>query len=227
MSKVVLVSGGNRGIGLGICLQLARLGHQVIMGTRNLDNGKNAISDSSLHIDVQLLDVTDTEKIRELASYIRTKYGQLDVLVNNAGIGIGTKGAVDADLDETKKIFDVNFYGAWQLTMSMLPLLKLSRNGRIINMSSGMGAHKELTGGYAGYRLSKTVLNGLTILLANELAGTAIQVNAMCPGWVKTDMGGPRASRSIKEGADTAVWLATSETIPNGQFLRDRKEIAW
>lgn len=224
--KTILVTGGNRGIGLEICNQLAVQGHTVIMGTRDLERGQNVAKTLSGKVHVMQLDVTDPESIKSLANDIDEEFGHLDVLINNAGIGVGNSGAVDADPEEVKAIMATNFYGPWYTIQGLIPLLKKSTDGRIVNMSSGMGAMSDLTGGYAGYRLSKTSLNGLTILLANELAGE-VKVNAMCPGWVRTDMGGSGAPRSVKQGADTAVWLATADPIPTGKFFRDRREISW
>ena len=165
--------------------------------------------------------------ISSVAKYIKTKYNHLDVLINNAGIGIGNKGTLEADFDEIKQMMATNFYGAWRLSIALMPLLKASNKGRIINMSSGMGGMADLTGGYAGYRLSKSSMNALTILMANELKGSGISVNAMCPGWVRTDMGGAGASKSVEQGADTAVWLATNPEITTGKFFRDREIIPW
>ena len=226
-SKVVLVTGGNRGIGLEICRQLAELKHTCIMASRDLEKGLAAANSIQAKLDVQALDVANSRQITDLASLVEEKYGKLDVLINNAGIGIGSKGAVDADMEEVKKIMETNFYGPWRITQDFIPLLKKSADGRIVNMSSGMGAHADLVGGYAGYRQSKSALNALTILCSNELTKSNIKVNAMCPGWVRTDMGGEGASRSVEEGADTAVWLSLEQEIPNGKFLRDRKVIPW
>lgn len=227
MKKVILVSGGNRGIGLGICKALDKLGHIALIGSRNVEKSKDCFEVQTQGTKLIELDVTEPKSMDKAAEKIEKEFGKLDVLVNNAGIGIGNKGAVDADLSEVRKIMDTNFFGAWQLARQMLPLLEKSDDGRIINMSSGMGALDDLHGGYAGYRLSKTALNGLTILLANELAAKGILVNAMCPGWVRTDMGGQGAPRSVVQGADTAVWLATASNIGTGSFYRDRMAISW
>jgi len=227
MSKTILVTGGNRGIGLEICCQLAELGHKVIMGARNLENGNSAAAKIGSHIDVQEMDVTNTEHIIALKKYLTDTYGCLDVLINNAGIGIGSNGVVDADLIEVKEIMETNFYGPWRMTKELMPLLDKSQEGRIINISSGMGALDDLVSGYAGYRMSKSALNALTILTANELKNSPVKVNAMCPGWVKTEMGGAGAHRSVEQGADTAVWLSTEENISSGLFYRDRKVISW
>lgn len=227
MQKVILVTGGNRGIGLEICRELAEGGHNVIMGTRDLAKGKLVARELGHSIDVQQLDVTNEEQVTAIALYISMEYSRLDVLINNAGIGIGSNGAIDVNLAEVKKIMETNFYGPWRLTQALLSILNNSEEGRIVNISSGMGALDDLTGGYAGYRMSKSSLNALTILMANELSGSSVKVNSMCPGWVKTDMGGAGATRSVEQGADTAVWLALEKEIPHGKFLRDRKIISW
>jgi len=226
MKKIILVTGGNRGIGLGICKELAGQGHTVLLGSRTLDQGVSAASSLAGEIQVLKLDVTEEADIVRAVKYITDHHGQLDVLINNAGIISTGTGATFSEAREVKRVMETNFYGAWRVAQLMLPLLEKSREARIINMSSGMGALDDLDGGYAAYRMSKSALNALTILLANELRGK-ISVNAMCPGWVRTEMGGADASRSIEQGADTAVWLATAEKIPTGKFFRDRKVISW
>lgn len=225
MSKIILVTGGNRGIGLGICKQLESLGHQVIMGSRSLEAGNLVKHENSLSVEVEALDVASPQSLLQAAKKIMERHKKLDVLINNAGIMSSAEGAPTADLSDARKVMETNFFGPWQMVQAFLPLLNKSEDSRIINMSSGMGALADLTSGYAGYRLSKTSLNGLTLLLSSELP--AIKVNAMCPGWVRTDMGGQGAHRSVEQGADTAVWLATAEGVPTGRFFRDRKEISW
>ena len=267
--KTVLVTGGNRGIGLEICRQLDEHGHTVILGSRDLGKGKVAARSFSNNVIVRQLDVTDEESINNLYRFMKTDFGRLDVLINNAGtganhtgsesvvasgvknileknfsgalqmarvvkpllqkagIGAGRKTAENISLMSVKQVMEINFYGPWRMIQAFLPLLLKSEEGRIINMSSGMGELKSLTGKYPGYSLSKSSLNALTIMFSNELKEKGIKVNAMCPGWVKTDMGGPDAPRNVSEGADTAVWLATEKEIPTGKFFRDRKEIDW
>jgi NAD(P)-dependent dehydrogenase (short-subunit alcohol dehydrogenase family) len=148
-------------------------------------------------------------------------------LLRQTGLIRKRKNVTDIPLDQVKYLMETNFYGPWRLSQIFLPLLEKSENGRIINMSSGMGELKDLDGEYPAYRISKSSLNALTIMLAEGLKGKRISVNAMCPGWVKTDMGGPDAPRTVEQGADTAVWLATEEVIPTGKFFRDRREIDW
>ena len=133
----------------------------------------------------------------------------------------------NAGMNVVKQIMETNVYGPWRMMQVFTPLLLLSEEGRIINISSGMGEIKSLDGHYPAYRLSKTSLNAVTIMFAKELNESNIKVNAMCPGWVKTDMGGVNAEREVEEGADTAVWLANEKVIPTGKFFRDRKEINW
>lgn len=148
-------------------------------------------------------------------------------LLRRSGIIPQRLEVVEADLGGVKRLMETNFYGAWQTTRILHPLLLKSNEGRIINVSSGNGQLAGLSGRYPGYSLSKASLNALTILLSEELKGKGIKVNAMCPGWVKTDMGGPNAPREVAEGADTAVWLATEPAIPTGKFFRDREIIDW
>lgn len=225
--KTILVTGGNRGIGLEICRQLDKLGHTVILGSRDVEKGKEAAKLLSDTVIVKQLDVTNEQSIQNFFEFVNSEFGKLDVLINNAGIGVGQKGAVNATLAGVKHIMETNFYGVWRMCQVFIPLLRKSEEGRIINMSSGMGELASLTGGYAGYSLSKTSMNALTILLSNELKAEGIKVNAMCPGWVRTDMGGANATRSVAQGADTAVWLAVQNKIPTGKFFRDRKIISW
>lgn len=226
MKKIILVTGGNRGIGRGICTELAHQGHTVLLGSRSVEDGEEAASAIGGDVTAVKLDVTEDADIMKAAKIISDRFGHLDVLINNAGIISTSAGATSAEPKEVTRVMETNFQGAWRVVQLMLPLLEKSKDGRIVNMSSGMGALDDLTGGHAAYRLSKTALNGLTILLSNELQGR-VRVNAMCPGWVRTEMGGEGASRSVEQGADTAVWLATAETIPTGKFFRDRQEIPW
>ncbi|QNL22759.1 SDR family oxidoreductase [Hyphobacterium sp. CCMP332] len=229
MSKIALVTGGNRGIGFEVCRQLGQMGFKVIIGARKVADGKKAaeiLKAENLDVTFQPLDVQDEDQIGFIAAWMEMEFGALDVLVNNAGIGVGNKGLVDVDLDEIRKIMEINFYGPIKMSRMFIPLLKKSK-GRIINVSSGMGAISDMGTGYAGYRLSKAGLNVQTMLLANELEPYGVKVNSVCPGWVKTEMGGSSAPRDVIQGADTIAWLASEENIPNGKFLRDRKVIDW
>jgi NAD(P)-dependent dehydrogenase (short-subunit alcohol dehydrogenase family) len=225
--KIILVTGANKGIGLEICRQLAEQNHKVILTARDAEKAKKALKKLPDTVQFLKMDVTQLESFEKTKIFIQETYGRLDVLINNAAIIGSGKGVDKVGMDEIRTVMETNFFGPLQLIQSLLPLLEKSNDGRIINISSGMGALHEIGAGYAAYRLSKTALNSFSAILAQDLAGTNIKVNSMCPGWVRTDMGGPNASRSVERGADTAVWLATADDIPNGKFLRDRKVIEW
>jgi NAD(P)-dependent dehydrogenase (short-subunit alcohol dehydrogenase family) len=224
-----LVSGGNRGIGREIVRQLAERGVTTILGSRDEEKGRVAAEGMDGNVRVRQLDATDEKGIAQLACDIEEEFGRLDVLVNNAGISIdrGQHG-VDADLGVVRETLEMNLFGAWRLCEVFVPLMQRNRYGRIVNVSSGMGAPNDMGGGYPAYRVSKTSLNALTRILASELRGMGILVNSVCPGWARTDMGGSGASRTVEEGAATPVWAATlPNNGPNGCFFRDRRQIPW
>lgn len=228
MKKIIVVSGANRGIGKEICRQLAEMGHQIIACSRSKEKGEQAALESGFPMDIQELDVTSTDSIDQLSNYIDTKYGKVDVLINNAGIISEAKSISESRPEDYRAVFETNFFGPWAVSAALKVLLTKSEEGRIINVSSIMGAHSELkNGSYAGYKLSKAALNTFTIQLANELESEGVIVNAMHPGWVKTDMGGEGANRVVSKGAETAVWLSIDPEIPNGKFLQDKKVIPW
>ena len=227
--RVALVSGGNRGIGLEIVRQLAGRGITVILGSREEESGRAAAEGLSGDVVVRQLDVTDEGSVTRLAASVEDEFGRLDVLVNNAGISNddGQRG-MNADLDRVREALEANLFGAWRLCEMAIPLMQRGGYGRIVNVSSGMGALEDMGGGSPGYRVSKTALNALTRILASELRGSGILVNSVCPGWVQTDMGSPRAPRPVEEGADTPVWAATlPRGGPTGGFFRDRRPIPW
>jgi NAD(P)-dependent dehydrogenase (short-subunit alcohol dehydrogenase family) len=227
--RVALVSGGNRGIGLEIVRQLAGRGITVILGSRDEEQGRAAAEGLSGAVVVKQLDVADEKSVDRLGASIEEEFGRLDILVNNAGISNddGQRG-VSADLDRVREALDANLFGAWRLCELAIPLMRRHGYGRIVNVSSGMGALEDMGGGSPGYRISKTALNALTRILASELRGSSILVNSVCPGWVQTDMGSTRAPRPVEEGADTPVWAATlSNNGPTGGFFRDRRPIPW
>ena len=227
--RVALVSGGNRGIGLEIVRQLAERGLMVVLGSRDRERGRAAAAGLSGGVVVRQLDVADPESVDRLSRSVEEEFGRLDVLVNNAGItnDEGQRG-VDADLERVREALETNLLGAWRLCEAAIPLMRRHGYGRIVNISTGMAALEDMGGGSPGYRVSKTGLNALTRILASELRGSDILVNSVCPGWVQTDMGGSRAPRPVKEGADTPVWAATlPKGGPTGGFFRDRRQIAW
>jgi NAD(P)-dependent dehydrogenase (short-subunit alcohol dehydrogenase family) len=231
--RAALVSGSNRGIGREVARQLAELGHHVIVTARDSGAAERAAAELSdrgrLSLQPGRLDVTDPRSVAQLAERLEVQPGRLDVLVNNAGVmGEIATNAAGAALDDAHHTMETNLFGAWRLIQAVLPLLRRSDAARIVNVSSGAGQLSDMNGGYPGYRISKTALNALTRILSNEESRNGMLVNAMCPGWVRTDMGGSTAPRSVQEGADTAVWLATlPHGGPSGGFFRNREPIPW
>ena len=172
--------------------------------------------------------LTNVKNFVEANVYGVQKMKEISIpILQKVGIISEKESAKNTSLTNVKHTMETNFYGAWRMIQVFVPLLQKTEKGRIINISSGMGQLKNLTGEYAGYSLSKASLNALTIMFSNELKNYGISVNAICPGWVKTDMGGPNAPKSVSEGADTAVWLANENEIPTGKFFKERKEIDW
>lgn len=228
--KAILVTGANRGIGREVVRQLARLGHKTILTGRNADNVRDAqdmLATEGIITDAHPCDVRDDAQVHRLAEYVKNRYGKLDVLVNNAGIFLDQSDSTKAELEVIRQTFETNVLGPYRLIEVFIPLLRKSGDARIINVSSGMGGLTEMNGGYPGYRISKAALNAVTRIFANDLARDRISVNSVCPGWVKTDMGGERATREVDKGAETIVWLATTTHPPTGKFLRDKQEIPW
>jgi NAD(P)-dependent dehydrogenase (short-subunit alcohol dehydrogenase family) len=227
--KTALVTGANKGIGLEIVRKLLAEGLRVFLTARNAAAGK--VAASSLDGDVRFLqmDVSDDASIQKGAKTYGELSDSLDVLINNAGIypdeNFDILTISRAQLVET---FQTNTFGPVKVTQAFLPFLKKSNAPRVINISSGYGEIGGLSYKVSSYCLSKLALNGVTIMLDQALRSERIAVYAMCPGWVRTDMGGANAARSVEEGADTAVWLATDapQTL-SGKFFRDRKVIGW
>jgi NAD(P)-dependent dehydrogenase (short-subunit alcohol dehydrogenase family) len=228
--KVALVTGANRGIGLEICRQLMEQGVEVFMTSRNIQAGQKIFYELNRifpNVRYLPLDVTDESGIEEAVSFVKKTYGKLDILVNNAGISIDHEQGLNVSKQAIQETLETNFFGALRVSQLFLPLLRHSSRGRIINLSSGMGALSDMGTGYAAYRFSKTALNAVTVLLAAELADSDIKVFSMCPGWVRTNLGGQSAPRSVEEGAETAVWLALSQDPVSGKFYRDKAIIPW
>jgi NAD(P)-dependent dehydrogenase (short-subunit alcohol dehydrogenase family) len=227
--RVALVSGGNRGIGLEVCRQLAERSYTVVMGTREEEKGRAAVEGLGGDVIPHQLDVSDAGSVDRMSAYLEEEFGRLDVLVNNAAISNdeGQRG-VDADLDRVKESLEANLLGAWRLCELAVPLMRRNGYGRIVNVSTGLAALEDMGGGSPGYRVSKTALNALTRILASERRGSGILVNAVNPGWVQTDMGGSGATRSVEEGADALVWAATlPNNGPTGGFFQDRRPVPW
>jgi NAD(P)-dependent dehydrogenase (short-subunit alcohol dehydrogenase family) len=229
--SVIIVTGGNRGIGFEICRQLAGRGAQVVLTARQPEAGQEAVkrlAAQKLSSDFHPLNVTDPEGAAALRDHVERAFGRLDVLINNAGIyPKEDSSGLDVSLETVRATLETNTLAPLYLSQTMAPLLKRSKSARIINVSSGLGALSEMQGGHAAYRISKTALNAVTAILAAELNG-AVAVNSVCPGWVRTDMGGPNAERDVSQGAAGAVWLALDAPQSlTGKFVRDRTVIPW
>jgi NAD(P)-dependent dehydrogenase (short-subunit alcohol dehydrogenase family) len=229
--KTVLVTGANKGIGREVARQLAAKGFHVFVGARNEKAGRKAAEEIAARNGKATfleIDVSDNGNVANAAREFSKNADHLDVLVNNAGIiADGDDAILEAGDDVLRKTLETNTLGPLRVTRAFSPLLRKAKAPRVINVSSGGG---QLTGGADGwapaYCISKTALNGVTVQLAAALPKFAI--NSVCPGWVRTDMGGRNASRSVEEGSDTIVWLASEAPHElTGKFLRDRKEIAW
>jgi NAD(P)-dependent dehydrogenase (short-subunit alcohol dehydrogenase family) len=230
--QVALVTGANRGIGLEVTRQLARLGFNVILGSRDARKGEEAarrLVESGLKVIAGQLDVIDQTSIDALKLRVEEQFGKLDVLVNNAAILYDTwQRAANADLDVVRAALETNTFGAWRMSQALTRLLIGSGHGRIVNVSSESGSLASMGGGTPAYSVSKAALNALTRMLADELRSSGVLVNSVCPGWVATEMGGPGAPRSVEEGAAGIVWAATlPDDGPTGGFFRDGQPLEW
>ncbi|AGP36120.1 SDR family oxidoreductase [Sorangium cellulosum] len=261
--RIAVVSGGNRGIGLEICRQLARRGVHVVLGSRDEGRGNAAaaaLKEQGISVEPRRLDVSEERSVEELARALAAEHGGVDIVVNNAGIAMQ-----GFDAEVARNTIEVNFFGALRLTTELLPLMRAE--GRIVMVTSGLGdrrsvsealqaqfgkaaltreelvqlmrkfvsdvsagRHTEEGWPSSAYAVSKIGLNALTGVLARELEGDRRKIlcNAACPGWVRTDMGGARAPRSVEEGAETPVWLALLPSGgPQGGVFRDKAPAPW
>lgn len=236
-AQCAVITGANRGLGLETARQLASAGLEVVLTSRDADKAAEAarlLAGQGLHAVPHQLDVTDEDSIAVLRATLAERFGRLDVLVNNAGVMLerheeqdpGAATALAGNLVLVRRTLEVNLLGAIAVSQALVPLM--AGRGRVVNVSSGLGQLADMQGGWPGYRSSKAALNAYTRMLAAELADTQVKVNAVCPGWVRTDMGGPDATRSVEEGADTIVWAALLPADgPSGGFFRDRRPIDW
>jgi NAD(P)-dependent dehydrogenase (short-subunit alcohol dehydrogenase family) len=231
--KIAIVTGGNRGIGHEIARQLMKADLFVVVGARDAakcDTAVEALKAVGPNVAGFPLDVNDTKSVRRFVEHLEKHHGAPGVLVNNAGVYPESTEAkvVDTPTSMWRETLETNLFGAVRMCREVVPLMKKLRYGRIVNISSGLGQLHQMGEGSPAYRVSKAALNALTRTLAAEVAGSGILVNSMSPGWVRTDMGGEEAPRSVEEGADTAVWLSLLPSNgPTGQFFRDRKPIPW
>jgi NAD(P)-dependent dehydrogenase (short-subunit alcohol dehydrogenase family) len=233
--SVAIVTGANRGLGLETSRQLARLGYHVLLTSRNEIDGQAAqqmLLNEGLDASYHPLDVRNEASVEALARYFRQRHKRLQILVNNAGIfpdpapWESDSTIFDSDIETIIEGFDTNTLGPLRLCQTLIPLME--GRGCVVNVSSGMGQLSEMGGCCPAYRLSKTALNALTRIFSEELKQTKIKINSVCPGWVRTEMGGKEADLSIPEGAKGIVWAATlPDDGPSGGFFRHGKPIDW
>ncbi len=228
--KIVLVTGANKGIGYEIVRQLARRGFEVILTSRDKAKGMaalNQLREENLSVDFVLMDITNEESIQQAFNKVKSTYQRLDVLINNAGICLKEdRSLLQSDLSIIRQTVETNALAQLTITRIFCPIIPAG--GRIIITSSEGGSMSDPVGGWSpAYCVSKSFLNAITRHLAYELRDRRISVNAFDPGWVKTDMGGRSAPGSVEQGADTAVWMATTVNVDTGKFYYSRKEIPW
>lgn len=230
MKKNILITGSNKGIGFEMVRQLAALGHQVILTARNAQKGRIAqqkLAEKGVNVSFILLDVNDKVQVKKAADKVKEQFGHLDVLINNAAISLASDTSIlhieDTTLEQTMQTNAFSMLSTVAAFSAIIP-----SGGRIINLSSGLSSMTDPISGWSPfYSCSKTLVNAFTRHQAFALSDRKIAVVVMCPGWVRTDMGGAQAPRHVSEGAETAVWLATTEEIETGKFYRDRKVIPW
>ena len=231
MSKYALITGANRGIGKEIARQLGEKEFHVLLGSRSPEKGEAAaeeLREAGIGVTSVTLDVADRDGIRRAREAVEEITGRLDVLINNAAILLSQRDTLlDAPAEDILRTVHTNALGALFVTRAFRPLL--GESSRVVMVSSGAGALSGGVNSYAPvYSLSKTFMNDITRYLAAELQPAGISVNAVCPGWVRTDMGGPGATRSVEKGAETPVWLATEASAEvTGEFFRDKQKIEW
>ncbi len=229
MATTALVTGGNRGIGLEVCRQLGGRGLRVVVAARAPADGERAaeaLRAEGLDARIEEMDVAREASVLACARRLERAGERVGVLVNNAGV-YPEGGVLEASSVELRGAMDVHFFGALWTCRAFVPAMMRAGYGRVVNVSSGYGSIAEGLEGPAAYSLSKAALNALTVKLASEV-GPDVKVNAACPGWVRTRMGGAAAPRTPAEGAETIVWLATLPPEgPSGGFFRDRRAIPW
>ncbi|MDF3834256.1 SDR family oxidoreductase [Cupriavidus basilensis] len=231
---VTVITGASRGLGRAAARHLAAVeGHLVVATARQAQDLEALRLEPDLAgcpIACHPLDVTDDHSVAALGEWLAERFGRVDVLINNAGVSLDrySTSLLTLPLDTLRRTLETNLFGALRVTQALAPLLRASHAGRVVNLSSGMGQLAEMASGVPAYRISKTALNAVTRILAAELAASGVKVNAVCPGWCRTGLGGPDAPRSPEQGIDTVVWLATlPEDGPSGGFFRDRQPIPW
>jgi NAD(P)-dependent dehydrogenase (short-subunit alcohol dehydrogenase family) len=237
MSRVVLVTGANRGIGREIVQQVVDAGDVALLGARDIDRARDAAdaieqvaaaAGSKGQVEVVPLDVTDQASVDAAARQVDEHHGRLDVLVNNAAIHYDTsQRGIDADLGVVEEAFQTNVLGAWRVAEAFVPLLLRAPSPRLVNVSSGSGSLASMGSGTPAYAVTKAALNALTRVLAGDLRSRGVLVNAVCPGWTATDMGGA-GGRPVAEGAASVMWAVNlPDDGPTGGFFRDGRPVPW
>lgn len=232
MSDIILITGSNRGLGKNVAELLGNQGHQVVLTARISEKGMaiaRALKELGHHVYFHPIDLQAPDDFHLAKEFLMNKFGRLDVLINNAAIHYDLSNDVlKPDFQIVEEGLTTNLTNTWRLTCELIPLLRNSDHGRIVNVSSQSGALTGMGGGAPGYSISKAGLNVLTIKLATALKTENILVNSVCPGWVKTDMGGLEAPRSLQQGAESIIWAATlPKDGPSGGFFRDGHPIDW
>jgi len=225
--KTALITGANKGIGFQTAKELAELNFNVFLSARNEKKGQEAVKKiNKSNVTFLHLDVSDEESIEKAARKFGTFNLHLDVIINNAGILLGRKNIIEESKNNILETFVTNTLGPILVIQKFLKYL--NDNARIINVSSGLGSLNEMSDYAPAYSVSKAALNAVTKQFSYSLKNKNISVNSVSPGWVKTDMGGPFATRELEEGAETIIWLATEAPQKfTGMFFRDKKEILW
>jgi len=229
--RVALVTGANRGIGFALCRRLGQEGMTVVLASRDQSRGEEAaakLCEEGLNVVARQLDVTDHASVDAAARWLEATYGRLDVLVNNAGIMPNKASVLEATLEDAEAMWQVNALAPWRVCRGFVPLMLQGEWGRIVNVSSEAGRFDRINAVATAYRVSKAALNAYTKSLASELHPKGVLVNAVCPGWVASDMGGPDASRSLEQGSDSIFWaIALEDDGPTGGFYQDGKPMPW
>lgn len=229
-SKVALVTGATRGLGKETARQLAQQGYKVLIGCRKLPDGRKVEAEIGNQAEAIELDVNREEHMPALRQRVES-LGRLDTLVNNAGV-VGkasySASVLDFDLADLREVLEINLLGALRVSSAVVPVMRKRGSGCVVNVSTGMAQLSDMGKGSPAYRFSKVALNAFTRILSQELIDTKIKVNSVCPGWVRTDLGGPNAKLSVEEGARSIVWAATlDDDGPSGGFFRHGKPIDW
>lgn len=227
--RVAVVTGANRGLGLAAVKELAQQGYHVMLTARSLTKAEQAAEGIKGKVTPVQLDVASDESINGFCDWLEKQTSRVDVLINNAGAIFGEPGtrALEVPASTVEQAFITHTLGPYRLSQRIVPVMNAAGYGRVVNVSSGMGALNDMEGSSPAYRISKAALNAVTRVF-HAVAEANVKVNSVCPGWVRTDLGGQRATRSIKEGVAGIIWAATLlEDGPSGGFFRDGKPIPW